>query len=129
MENWQSLRAKLLAGAELLEAEALALAVIDDTAALAAVAGQLRDCGHGNVVTYSRKVFIPLTQLCRVSQLLRDIGRQRLLDLLGAHSVQVCAIRQVVHDRLQFHAIGFLEHADYFFVGCGHSSLHDVYIV
>jgi FO synthase len=65
MENWQSLRAKLLAGAELLEAEALALAAIDDTAALAAVAGQLRDCGHGNVVTYSRKVFIPLTQLCR----------------------------------------------------------------
>ncbi len=28
-------------------------------------AGQLRDLGHGKRVTYSRKVFIPLTQLCR----------------------------------------------------------------
>ncbi len=28
-------------------------------------AGQLRDRGHGKRVTYSRKVFIPLTQLCR----------------------------------------------------------------
>ena len=25
----------------------------------------LRDLGHGNVVTYSRKIFIPLTRLCR----------------------------------------------------------------
>ena len=30
-----------------------------------AAAGALRDRGHGDVVTYSRKVFIPLTQLCR----------------------------------------------------------------
>ncbi len=29
------------------------------------VASRLRDEGHGNVVTYSRKVFIPLTHLCR----------------------------------------------------------------
>ena len=28
-------------------------------------AASLRDEGHGNVVTYSRKVFIPLTKLCR----------------------------------------------------------------
>jgi FO synthase len=28
-------------------------------------AGRLRDAGHRNVMTYSRKVFIPLTQLCR----------------------------------------------------------------
>ena len=28
-------------------------------------AAALRDEGHGNVVTYSRKVFIPLTKLCR----------------------------------------------------------------
>ncbi|MFU8764071.1 MAG: 5-amino-6-(D-ribitylamino)uracil--L-tyrosine 4-hydroxyphenyl transferase CofH [Haliea sp.] len=46
-------------------ARALALADCDDTAALVALAGQLRDLGHGNVVTYSRKVFIPLTRLCR----------------------------------------------------------------
>ncbi|MGB0388494.1 MAG: 7,8-didemethyl-8-hydroxy-5-deazariboflavin synthase CofG [Ardenticatenaceae bacterium] len=28
-------------------------------------ASALRDVGHGNIVTYSRKVFIPLTNLCR----------------------------------------------------------------
>ncbi|MFK7975586.1 MAG: 5-amino-6-(D-ribitylamino)uracil--L-tyrosine 4-hydroxyphenyl transferase CofH [Halioglobus sp.] len=45
--------------------QALALASVEDTAALATLAAKLRDEGHGNVVTYSRKVFIPLTQLCR----------------------------------------------------------------
>lgn len=45
--------------------EAMLLAGFDDTAALAAVAGQLRDQGFRNVMTYSRKVFIPLTHLCR----------------------------------------------------------------
>jgi FO synthase len=34
-------------------------------AALMARAAALRDEGHGDVVTYSRKVFIPLTNLCR----------------------------------------------------------------
>src|SRR5438105_4007358 len=29
------------------------------------IAASLRDEGHGNLVSYSRKVFIPLTQLCR----------------------------------------------------------------
>jgi len=33
--------------------------------ALMAGAAGLRDQGHGDVVSYSRKVFIPLTQLCR----------------------------------------------------------------
>jgi FO synthase len=46
-------------------AQALALAEIEDTAALAAIAADLRDRGFHNVVTYSRKVFIPLTHLCR----------------------------------------------------------------
>jgi len=32
---------------------------------LLAAAGAMRDAGHGNLMTYSRKVFIPLTQLCR----------------------------------------------------------------
>jgi FO synthase len=30
-----------------------------------AVARQIRDAGHGDLVSYSRKVFIPLTHLCR----------------------------------------------------------------
>jgi FO synthase len=33
--------------------------------ALMAEAAELRDQGHGRLVTYSRKVFIPLTRLCR----------------------------------------------------------------
>jgi FO synthase len=45
--------------------EALALAGIEDTRALADLAAELRDRGFANVVTYSRKVFIPLTHLCR----------------------------------------------------------------
>ena len=32
---------------------------------LLGIAGSLRDLGHGRTVTYSRKVFIPLTMLCR----------------------------------------------------------------
>ncbi len=44
---------------------ALKLAVVEDTQQLADVASQLRDRGHGNVVSYSRKVFLPLTHLCR----------------------------------------------------------------
>ena len=47
------------------EAEALELADFEDTQALASVAAQLRDQGFLNLVTYSKKVFIPLTHLCR----------------------------------------------------------------
>ena len=65
MTNWQELRAELLAGRRPSSDQALALADIADTAALAAAAGQLRDFGFRNVITYSRKVFIPLTHLCR----------------------------------------------------------------
>jgi FO synthase len=45
--------------------EALALADHRDLAALVEVAGALRDRGHGRSVSYSRKVFLPLTHLCR----------------------------------------------------------------
>jgi FO synthase len=53
------------AGERLSEADALALAECEDLPALTRVAAGLRDTGHGNLVSYSRKVFIPLTQLCR----------------------------------------------------------------
>ncbi len=46
-------------------AAAIALADETDTAALVARAKPLRDEGHPSVVSYSRKVFIPLTKLCR----------------------------------------------------------------
>ncbi|TVS16338.1 MAG: 7,8-didemethyl-8-hydroxy-5-deazariboflavin synthase subunit CofH [Gammaproteobacteria bacterium] len=45
--------------------EAMMLAAEDDLPGLMAVARPLRDAGFGSVMTYSRKVFIPLTQLCR----------------------------------------------------------------
>lgn len=42
------------------------ISMIDQpSAALVPVAAELRDQGHGDIVTYSRKVFIPLTHLCR----------------------------------------------------------------
>jgi FO synthase len=47
------------------ESLALALANCTDTPRLVACAGALRDAHHRHVVTYSRKVFIPLTKLCR----------------------------------------------------------------
>src|SRR5258706_10432250 len=45
--------------------EALVLAGNIDLRELMRCAGALRDSGHGSVITYSKKVFIPLTQLCR----------------------------------------------------------------
>jgi FO synthase len=53
------------AGQRLDGRQALALADIGDPAALLAAAATVRDRGHGVTVTYSKKVFIPLTQLCR----------------------------------------------------------------
>lgn len=57
--------ARALEGARPSHSDALALATETDTPALMDAARQLRDQGFGQLVTYSRKVFIPLTQLCR----------------------------------------------------------------
>jgi len=53
------------AGQRLSVAESLKLADFTDPQPLMRVAARLRDAGHGGLVSYSRKVFIPLTQLCR----------------------------------------------------------------
>jgi FO synthase len=53
------------AGARLCADEALALADARDLTALMPVAAALRDAAHGPLVSYSKKVFIPLTRLCR----------------------------------------------------------------
>jgi FO synthase len=53
------------AGQRLSAVEALALADCTDPQPLMPIAAALRDAGHGDIVSYSRKVFIPLTQLCR----------------------------------------------------------------
>ena len=47
------------------EATALMQARGEALAELMSVAARLRDLGHGTTVTYSRKVFVPLTMLCR----------------------------------------------------------------
>ncbi len=52
-------------GARLEHSQALALADCDDLALLTEAAGHLRDQGFGPLVTYSRKIFLPLTHLCR----------------------------------------------------------------
>ena len=44
---------------------ALTLGTSVPLAELMAVAGALRDQAHGGVISYSRKIFIPLTHLCR----------------------------------------------------------------
>lgn len=48
-------------------AQAAALADCTDLEALIAAAGAIRDSGFGDAVSYSRKVFVPLTRLCRDS--------------------------------------------------------------
>src|SRR5499427_4745134 len=54
----------LVYGRNLSREEALAL-VDCDLASLLRVAARRRDSAHGSIVSFSRKVFIPLTKLCR----------------------------------------------------------------
>lgn len=59
---------KLAKGHPIDDEGARALAELDDSITLKELLKQAaasRDAGHGNLVTYSRKVFLPLTQLCR----------------------------------------------------------------
>ena len=58
---------RLASGAPLSDADALRLAAIDGAGVseLCAAASELRDRGRGRVITFSPKVFIPLTRLCR----------------------------------------------------------------
>ncbi len=55
MDDWQNLDGE----------QAAARAAAQPVSALLAAAAAVRDAGHGAVVSYSRKVFIPLTELCR----------------------------------------------------------------
>lgn len=57
--------ARLAKGERPAASEALALATTTDLERLMSEASRLRDAGFGKTLTYSRKVFIPLTQLCR----------------------------------------------------------------
>ena len=57
--------ARARTGERLLPEAALTLTDIADLEPLMKAAAELRDGAHGDLVSYSRKVFIPLTQLCR----------------------------------------------------------------
>ena len=65
MNTYEAVLDKARNGESPTDSEALRLADCQDTASLAAIASKCRDAGFRNVVTYSRKVFIPLTHLCR----------------------------------------------------------------
>jgi FO synthase len=58
-------RAGATPGHRLSREEGIALVRNDDLGALMRAAAARRDATHGAVVTYSRKVFIPVTHLCR----------------------------------------------------------------
>jgi len=62
-EVWRTMKAG--AGDRLSREDCLALADCTDLAALMRRAAARRDAAHGNLISYSRKVFIPLTRLCR----------------------------------------------------------------
>jgi FO synthase len=57
--------ARAASGAPITDEQALALSDGDDLEGLLAAARARRDLGHPILVTYSPKVFIPLTRLCR----------------------------------------------------------------
>lgn len=65
MKTMNALIGRLLASDRPDTSVLLALAECQDLELLQTTAGAIRDRGHGSVVTYSPKVFIPLTQLCR----------------------------------------------------------------
>src|SRR6188474_343896 len=56
-----------LSGRRPVAEQALLLTECDDLPALTKAAASLRDRGHGARISYSRKVFVPLTKLCRDS--------------------------------------------------------------
>ena len=63
--NIENLLKKALDDQLLTDEEARLFTEASDNESIFKAARQLRDRGHSNVITYSRKVFIPLTQLCR----------------------------------------------------------------
>lgn len=67
MVTIETILAQSLGGIEPCDETALLLAGANDLDTLMGVATQVRDIGFGGLMTYSPKVFIPLTRLCRDS--------------------------------------------------------------
>lgn len=64
-QHFQAIIAQALTDKPISNEQAFALANCDDFSLLLTTACQLRDQGFHNVITYSKKVFFPLTHLCR----------------------------------------------------------------
>ena len=67
MSRLESLLSRARGGDKPSPDDVMALADCNDLPAMMAVAAAIRDRGHGATISYSRKVFIPLTKLCRNS--------------------------------------------------------------
>ena len=65
MQNLKSLLTDFADDRVFAPEEAFRLAEATDLAALLRAAARRRDNAHGAAVSYSRKIFIPLTKLCR----------------------------------------------------------------
>ena len=65
MSNFTHVLERSRSGALLTADDVFILLDGDDLPAMMAAAAERRDRAHGSVVSFSRKVFIPLTQLCR----------------------------------------------------------------
>jgi FO synthase len=67
MSKFTTVLERSRSGALLTSEELFVLLDGDDLPAMMTAAAERRDRAHGSVVSCSRKVFIPLTQLCRDS--------------------------------------------------------------
>ena len=67
MSPFKSLLHRARDGENLSTGDVMALVDCRDLTSMMAVAAEIRDRGHGALISYSRKVFIPLTKLCRDS--------------------------------------------------------------
>lgn len=65
MSGFESLLTDFAEDRALAAEEAFQLAEVSDLAILLRAAARRCDVAHGTAVSYSRKVFIPLTKLCR----------------------------------------------------------------
>ena len=65
MKNHTTIISKAAQGERLDPADALSLADCNDLESLSQAAVSIRDHEHPDIVSYSPKVFIPLTKLCR----------------------------------------------------------------
>jgi FO synthase len=100
-EGMKKLLQECVAGKTLARSEALALsdASGDEFESLLAAAAALRDRHKGKVVTFSPKIFVPLTNLCR--DFCGYCTFRKAPDELGAKTMTIDEVLRVVHQGKQ----------------------------